>query len=226
MVTIRGVALCIAALASLSHAQPARQAPDLVLVGGKVFTSDTARPWAEAIAIRGERVVAVGTTVEVRRLAGPATRVIDVGGRVVMPGFNDAHDHLAGGNSGTYVSMGGEVANASGAQVLDSIRVVVTRAARGTWIRTEVWTRALDDTALRRPALDRVAPNHPVIIHSGWGHGVIVNTAAMRASGDARERRYGRFDRSSPQQFVARAAVLEADRRMDGGCPPPARCAT
>jgi len=61
-------------------AGPSQQAPDLVLLGGKVFTSDTARPWTEAVAIRGERIVAVGTTADLRRLAGASTRVIDVGG--------------------------------------------------------------------------------------------------------------------------------------------------
>ena len=88
--------------------------PDLVLLGGKVFTSDTARPWTEAVAIRGERIVAVGTTADLRRLAGASTRVIDVGGRVVVPGFNDAHDHVLAGSPGINVSMGGLEIDAAG----------------------------------------------------------------------------------------------------------------
>jgi hypothetical protein len=170
-----------AALSSAARAQSSPQAPSLVLVGGKIFTSDTTRPWAEAVAIRGERIVAVGTTAGVRRLAGPRTRVIDLGGRVVVPGFNDAHDHIAGGTPGTSVDTGGAVTDASATQVLDSLRAVASRVLPGTWIQAEIWTRALDDTALRRPALDRVAPSHPIVLYSGWGHGMIVNTAAMRA---------------------------------------------
>ncbi|MFP5356032.1 MAG: amidohydrolase, partial [Gemmatimonadota bacterium] len=66
-------------------------APTVVLLGGKVFTADPARPWAEAVAVRGARIVAVGTTAEIARLAGPATRRIALDGRVVVPGFDDAH---------------------------------------------------------------------------------------------------------------------------------------
>ena len=176
----------ITALATAFAAQrvgATQQAPDLLLVGGKVFTSDTTRPWAEAVAIRGEQIVAVGTTADVRRLAGPLTRVIDVGGRVVVPGFNDAHDHILAGSPGTNVSMGGPEVDATGDQVLDSVRAVTGRVAPGTWIRVEIWAKAFDDTTLRRPALDRAAPAHPVVIYAGWGHGMIVNTAAMRALG-------------------------------------------
>ena len=160
-----------------------QQAPDLVLLGGKVFTSDTARPWAEAVAIRGERIVAVGTTSDLRRLAGPSSRVIDVGGRVVVPGFNDAHDHILAGSPGTNVSMGGPAVDAAGDQVLDSVHAVTGRVARGTWIRVEIWAKAFNDTTLGRPALDREAPAHPVVIYTGWGHGMIVNTVAMRVLG-------------------------------------------
>ena len=70
----------------LSVAARGQQAPaDLILFGGKVFTGDPARPSAEAVATRGERIIAVGTSAEVKRLAGATTRVIDLGGRVVVP---------------------------------------------------------------------------------------------------------------------------------------------
>lgn len=69
-------------------------APDLVIRHAKVFTNDTARPWAEAVAIKGERVVAVGADAAIAALAGPSTRVIDAGGRVLVPGFNDARVDL------------------------------------------------------------------------------------------------------------------------------------
>ncbi len=75
----------------------AADAPDLILAGGKVFTADPARPWAEAVAIAGARIVAVGSSAEVRPLAGRTTRVIELQKRVVVPGFNDAHMHLGGG---------------------------------------------------------------------------------------------------------------------------------
>src|SRR5688572_32854400 len=67
--------------------------PDTILTNGRVFTANPAQPWAEAIAIRGDRVIAVGSTAEVSALAGDGTRRIDVGGRTVIPGINDAHVH-------------------------------------------------------------------------------------------------------------------------------------
>ncbi len=69
-------------------------APELVILNARVFTNDTARPWAEAVAIKGDRVIGVGTSAEVKASAGPATRVIDAGGRVLVPGFNDARVDL------------------------------------------------------------------------------------------------------------------------------------
>lgn len=66
---------------------------DLILLNGKVFTADSARPSAEAVVIRGERIVGLGTSVEIKKLAGAKTRRIDLQGGVVTPGFNDAHCH-------------------------------------------------------------------------------------------------------------------------------------
>lgn len=67
---------------------------DTVLVNGKVFTANDAQPWAQALAIKGERVIAVGDTLAILALAGPSTRRLDLGGRTVVPGFNDAHQHI------------------------------------------------------------------------------------------------------------------------------------
>jgi hypothetical protein len=73
--------------------------PDLVLTGGRVFTATDESPWVEALAIRGDRVIAVGTTAEIAALAGPATRRRELHGRVVVPGFNDAHVIDPGGDA-------------------------------------------------------------------------------------------------------------------------------
>src|SRR4051812_12126489 len=80
-------------------------APDLILFNGKVFTSDVANPHAEALAISGERIVEVGTTKNISALAGPNTKRIDLGGRVVVPGFNDAHFHHMPNPEGATVKL-------------------------------------------------------------------------------------------------------------------------
>ena len=86
--------LALAAWLLLTTACAGASAPDLVIRHAKVFTNDTARPWAEAVAIKGERVVAVGDDAAIGALAGASSRVIDAGGRVLVPGFNDARVDL------------------------------------------------------------------------------------------------------------------------------------
>src|SRR5262245_34684569 len=100
----RPLLVVLAALLSLQagggSVYAGRPAADLVLVGGKVWTGDAARPEAEAVAVWGGRILLVGTDAEVRALAGPGTRVADLKGRRVVPGFNDAHVHVLGGGTG------------------------------------------------------------------------------------------------------------------------------
>lgn len=176
--------------ASLVRAQaPARggsAAPDLVLTGGKVFTADSLHPWAEAIAIRGDRILAVGANAEVRRLAGRTTREIALGGRVVIPGIDDAHDHLGAIPLGVQIQTSpSPTPDPTFGQVLDSLRRVVARTPADRWIEANVGLRVLDDTAARREALDRAAPHRKVVLWTWWGHGAVLSSAAMRALGIA-----------------------------------------
>ena len=80
--------------------------PEWVLLGGKVFTGDAAQPCVTAVAIAGQRVLAVGDDAAMRALAGPRTRVVELGGRVVVPGFNDAHAHVAVDRGGVRLEFG------------------------------------------------------------------------------------------------------------------------
>lgn len=87
------VAVFILVLSSLT-AEAQQPAPDLVLLNGKIFTSDAAHPYVQALAVRGERVTATGDSAKIKALVGPHTKQIDLGGRTVIPGINDAHNHL------------------------------------------------------------------------------------------------------------------------------------
>jgi cytosine/adenosine deaminase-related metal-dependent hydrolase len=91
-------AMTVAAAVAFAQpaAQPATARPDadLLLVNGRIYTLDPANAWAEAIAISGSRIAAVGTTDAIRRLAAPGARVIDLRGAFALPGFNDAHVHV------------------------------------------------------------------------------------------------------------------------------------
>ena len=88
--------LCLAASAGNLSAQIFA---DVILVHGKIWTENPQQPEAEAVAILGNRIVAVGTSVEILKLAGPATQVIELGGKRVLPGFNDAHVHFVDGGN-------------------------------------------------------------------------------------------------------------------------------
>ncbi|PAP75603.1 amidohydrolase [Rubrivirga marina] len=163
--------------------EPSPASPTLILHHAVVFTADPARPYAEAVAIAGERVVAVGTDAEVRALAGPETEVLDLGGRLVVPGLNDAHVHVGPWPEGMHsLGLSGR-AEPSWAAVLDSVRAAAARIPAGTWLQGSIGGDALDAPAAGRFALDAVAPSHPVML-TGWtGHGLILNTAALNALG-------------------------------------------
>lgn len=155
--------------------------PDLVLFNGKIFTSNAAHPYVEALAIRGDRIVAVGTSTEIVALAGKETKRIDVGGRSVIPGINDAHVHLSV-EPDTY-----GLVNASRGpgwqETKDAISAAVVKAPKGAWIRGDMGEAVLDDPQVTRAALDSLSPDHPVMLGI-WGANVaLLNTAALRKLG-------------------------------------------
>lgn len=158
------------------------QAPDLILFNGKVFTADATMPYAEALAIRGQRIIAVGNTVTIKKMARPKTKQLDLGGRTVIPGINDAHDHVGYGTPfGRFINFSDPILpGPSFQQVLDSLEVVVKQVPKGTLIQGHLGLRIIEDTLARRAVLDNIAPDHPIILNAPWGHGTLLNTAAMK----------------------------------------------
>ncbi len=123
--------------------QPAKPKADVIFIHGNVYTGVAvmsafkAIKRAEAIAVRGERIEAVGESAEILKLRGPETQVIDLGGKFVMPGFNDAHTHLSqGGAERLNVNL---VGVKSLEQFRDRLRAKVDRAAPGDWILGGGW---------------------------------------------------------------------------------------
>jgi predicted amidohydrolase YtcJ len=158
--------------------------PDLILVNGRVFTGVPAQPWAEAVAIQGDHIVAVGNSSELRASAGAATQVIDGGGRLVIPGLNDAHVHPAPGPQHTVLE--GPPATEHD-PTFDEIRArlkqALPKSQPGGWIFGEIGSAVLDDPGATRFSLDQIAPDHLVVL-TGWtGHGALYNTAALRRLG-------------------------------------------
>jgi predicted amidohydrolase YtcJ len=159
---------------------------DIILTNGKIFTADTAQLYAQAVAIKGNRILVVGSNDAVAKLADDKTVVIDLQGKTVIPGFNDAHDHL-GWSSPPGVGFSspfGDLQGPDKATVLDSIVKWLAIAEPGQWVGDWIGTRVLFDMSMRA-ALDSLAPENPVVLQAWWGHGQVINQKALDVSGIA-----------------------------------------
>ncbi len=152
---------------------------DIALLNGKVFTSDPACRLAEAIAIEGERIVKVGSTSEIAALADAHTRRIDLSGRTVIPGFNDAHFHHTPDPRATVLPLA--TMEPSWDEVLDAVAAAAKEAPKGGWILGTHGIGVVNDPRATRFELDRVAPEHPVRLNAYFGHGSVYNSKALAA---------------------------------------------
>jgi len=171
--------MCITALVAawgLARGAARQAPPDMVLFNGTVRTVDRSFSTAEAVAVTGIRITAVGTSAQLRALAGPATRLIDLDGATLLPGLMDNHLHSAGGGPGVDLSRARSMAEVFAAV---SARVRETPAG-GIVVSNSDWHEAqLQEKRLPlRDDLDRLAPDHPVVLVRG-GHEYIVNSAAL-----------------------------------------------
>lgn len=166
--------------------------PTLLLTGGQVLTLDDAFTVAEAVAVRGRDIVAVGSDAEVRALAGPGTRVVDLGGRTVLPGINDSHLHGAayGMTKPPFALDVGHPTVRSIADVARAVERAVAAAGPGEWIVGLGWDPGYLAECVSEPGrlphrrdLDAVAPDHPVCLTDFSSHMVWANSAALRACG-------------------------------------------
>ena len=178
---------CCAAIALLSAApEPAgQQAPvDLVVVNAKVLTVDSNNTVAEAVAIRGNTFAAVGTTDVIRRMAGPQTRVIDAGGRTVIPGFIESHVHATGAARGEVSQPFVQLHSIQ--EIKDWVRARAGEAGPGGWVRlprVDV-TRIREGRLPNKGDLDEAAPANPAVYTWQYANRNIqvLNDAAIKAS--------------------------------------------
>ncbi|HEY8571796.1 amidohydrolase [Phenylobacterium sp.] len=175
--TLLGAALALAATPALA------QSADLVIWGGPIYTAVDARPKAEAVAVTAGRIAYVGASAGARDHVGPNTRVIDLKGAALFPGFTDAHAHLRGvGERELTLNLEG---SASAADVARRLKAHIdTRKPTGAvygrgWIETG-WP---EKRFLERRDLDAVAPDRPVLLERADGHALTANSAALRAAG-------------------------------------------
>lgn len=167
----------------LAGQNESKPAADLIVRGAKIWTVDKATPTAQAVAVLGERIVAVGSDADVDAWRGPKTRVVDAGGKLLLPGFDDAHVHFVSGGA-QLDSV--QLTNATSAE--EFARRIGERAKitpKGEWILGGDW----DETKWNPPQLptreliDRVAPDTPVFVMRYDGHMGVGNSLALRLAG-------------------------------------------
>jgi predicted amidohydrolase YtcJ/quercetin dioxygenase-like cupin family protein len=169
---------------------------DLVLTNGRVYTLDPERPWAEAVAMQGERILAVGTNAEIGRLAPAATRVIDLRGAFASPGFNDAHVHV---DSTGALLIGANLLDVhTEDRLVERIRGAAERLPKGSWILRGDWGAyekwgagsagggggaAAGPFTPDRRMVDPVTPDHPVLISRFDRSMHLANSLALKLAG-------------------------------------------
>jgi predicted amidohydrolase YtcJ len=165
---------------SLGQSKPAA---DLVITNARVWTVDKSHPSAEAVAVLGDRIVAVGSNADIAAWYGPGTKVTDAGGRLLLPGFNDAHVHfVSGGQQLDNVQLKDATSPEEFARGIAE-RAAVT--AKGEWILGGDW----DETKWNPPdiptkeLIDRATPDTPVFVDRYDGHMGLANSVALRLAG-------------------------------------------
>ena len=181
------VTILLSAMLNSAQAESPSLAPDLLIFNAAVRTMDDAHPTAEAVAIAGNRIAAVGTSAGLRPLAGPKTRVIDAGGKSVLPGFNDAHVHwLSGGFSVTNVDLRDA---ASPAELARRIGDYAKKLPKGRWILGGDWDHEKWPGAPlpAREVIDAVTPETPVFVNRLDGHMALANSLALKLANVTKE---------------------------------------
>ncbi len=155
---------------------------DLVIINGKVLTIDPANPKAEAVAVKGERIIAVGTGRKISSLIEKGrTRVIDAGGRLVIPGFNDAHVHF-GPLDPDYIELR---YTTDPAVITRKVKAQVEKSKPGQLIEGGHWEHEMfnDRQWPSKELIDAVSPDNPVVLSRADGHSVLVNSFVLKKSG-------------------------------------------
>ena len=190
--------------------------PDFLLVGAEIRTVDSEDRIVEALAIKGGRVVAVGTAAEVRALAGPSTRVADLTNRTVIPGLQDSHIHFL--SLGRDITTGVELSYAqSAADIVAGVRARMAEGVGGDggWIVGRRWDQFKYPEMVTRWQLDEVAPENPVALYRVY-RGVAVNTEVFRRMGirDEDPSSWPEWWIEDPADFTFEDQILRARREL------------
>lgn len=193
-------------------------APDFVLVNARIYTMDPKVPKAEAFAVRGGRFVALGTTTEIKKLAGKGTQTIDAQQTTIVPGFIDSHNHAPGNELLYEVLVGNpyDVEFVTIGSIIDKLRTKARETPAETWVEGYFFddTKVKDNRALTRQDLDLVSTESPVMVQHRGGHTAFYNSKALQMAGIKRDTPNpdgGTFDRDAGGELTGRVT----DRARD-----------
>jgi len=194
-----------------------RAEPELILFNGQISTMSTAQPEAAAVAIREDRILAVGSDKEVLSLAGKGTRRVDLGRRRVFPGFNDAHAHPWEG--GLLALKNVACDKTSIEEILAALRARAAKSAPGDWVQGYLYDDGKTPRPLTRADLDSAVPDHPVVVAHRGGHTGYVNSLALAkvgATATTADPPGGRFERDANGELNGRVTdkALDAVNRQ------------
>ena len=173
-------------VSSLSFKNFWKTSPDFILYNANIITVNPAQPRAEALAIIGDQIVAVGSNREVQRLASSSTKKVDIGGQTITPGFIDAHAHPFTAGKGHLRSLDVDLRSIKAIQ--EAIHARASTTPPGEWVSGFKYddTKTSDGRIINRYDLDAAAPDHPVQIWHRGGHSVYVNSKALELMGYTR----------------------------------------
>jgi predicted amidohydrolase YtcJ len=193
ILTLLSLTIVLATLAVRTTAAPPQPpAADLVLTNGRIVTVFDAMPEVQALAVRADRIVGTGTSADIRRFVGPATRVVDLQGQLAIPGFIEGHGHFTGvGAAELQLKL---MQATSWEEIVSMVAAAVKGAKPGQWIygrgwHQEKWTTRPNPAVEgfpTRASLDAVSPDNPVILTHASGHASFANSKALQLSGISR----------------------------------------
>ncbi|MFN2317943.1 MAG: amidohydrolase [Gemmatimonadales bacterium] len=203
----------------LAACGPTGDGPDRILHNGRVWTGDSANPEVQALAITGDRIVAVGTDAEVRTLRGRNTLIEDLGGRRVVPGFHDAHMHFPARRTADLTDAAGPE------EIVARLQAFAEDLPADAWLTGRGWTPvAFPEQRPHRRFLDAAFPDRPVLITDRDGHLALANTAAlalaevMSTTPDPAGGEIGRDADGAPTGLLKEGAAMRLVSRL---IPPP-----
>ena len=204
---------CLSFVFATNMLAQSKPAADLIITNAKIWTGDKAHPAAQAVAVIGDRIVAVGSNSDVEILRGTATKTIDAGGKLLLPGFNDAHVHFVDGGAQLDSVQLNDATSTD--EFVRRIAEQAKKTPKGEWIKGGDWDETKWSPAKlpTKDLIDRVTPDNPVFLSRYDGHSALANSLRCAWRESQRKRP---ILREAPL-FVMRKAIPRAILRTPRG---------